>query len=311
MYIIISPIAFSLGALTVRWYGIIIGIGALLGLLIAIREGKRFRVNSDFFMDLVLIGLPSALVGARIYFVAFQWDDYKNNPLEIIKIWHGGIAIYGALIGALLAGWFYSRRKGYGFLRIVDICAPGLIVGQMIGRWGNFINQEAHGGTVSKEFLQGKLHLPEWIVNQMHIGNAYFHPTFLYESVWSFTGLIFLLILRRIPYVRAGEVFMGYLIWYSIGRFFIEGVRTDSLVFHGPNWLAITLKTIWSPMSSFGWGAMEAGGNIRISQLLSIVIILASVSFIAIRRMSKSVVIKYTDPIQPINTNSKVLKGEH
>lgn len=121
--------------------------------------------------------------------------------------------------------------------------------------------------------------------------------------------MILLLILRRIPYVRAGEVFMGYLIWYSIGRFFIEGVRTDSLVFHGPNWLAIALKTIWSPMSSFGWGAME-GGNIRISQLLAIIIILASVSFITIRRMSKSVVIKYTDPILQ-KPHNKVLKADN
>lgn len=131
--VMLNPIAFSLGPIKVHWCGIIIGVGALLGLILAIREGKRFGISKDFFLDLVLIGLPSALIGARIYFVAFEWDRYKNNLVEIIKIWHGGIAIYGALIGAIIAAVIYTRRKGYNFWRIADICAPGLITGQMIG----------------------------------------------------------------------------------------------------------------------------------------------------------------------------------
>jgi phosphatidylglycerol:prolipoprotein diacylglycerol transferase len=303
----LNPIALTLGPLQIHWYGIIIGTGAFIGLLLAIQEGKRFGIKSDFFMDLLMVGLPSALVGARTYYVAFEWDNYKNNPMEIIKIWHGGIAIYGALIGALLAGIFYTRRKGYSFWRIVDICAPGLIVGQMMGRWGNFMNQEAHGGPVSESFLRNTLHLPNFIVNQMYIDGQYYHPTFLYESLWSFVGLLLLFWLRRRPFLRAGELFMSYFIWYSLGRFYVEGVRTDSLVFAGPDWLAAFLKAIWSPMNSFGWGAMEPGKNIRISQLLAVCIILAAVTFIIVRRTKNDQIPHYSDPI----VSSKSENGEN
>ncbi len=293
----LNPIAFSLGPIHVHWYGIIIGTGAVIGLLLAIQEGKRFGLNPDFFMDLLLIGAPSAIVGARIYYVAFEWNTYMQHPSEIYKIWHGGIAIYGALIAAVLVGVIYTRRKGYGFWRIADICAPGLLFGQMLGRWGNFMNQEAHGGVVNESFLRDTLHLPNFIVNQMLIDGQYYHPTFLYESMWSLVGIGVLLWLRRRKFMREGEVFMSYLIWYSFGRFYVEGVRTDSLVFAGPDWLASFLKTLWWPMHSFGWGAMEAGKNIRISQLLAVVFILAAVAFIVIRRKTKADLPHYSDPL--------------
>ncbi|MDG0791564.1 prolipoprotein diacylglyceryl transferase [Cohnella ginsengisoli] len=293
----LNPIAFQLGPIPVHWYGIIIGLGALIGVSLAIREGKRFGMPSDFFMDLILIGMPSALVGARAYYVAFEWDAYKGRPLEMIAIWHGGIAIYGALIGAVIAAVIYTRRKGYHFWRIADICAPGLITGQMIGRWGNFMNQEAHGGEVSEHFLRHTLHLPNWLVNQMYINGAFYHPTFLYESLWSLAGLGLLLIVRRLPRLKAGEIFMGYLIWYSLGRFFVEGVRTDSLAFAGPDWLASAIRSLWSPMNFFGWGAMEAGKNIRISQLLAIGIIGVALLLIAYRR-TRANVADYSDPIE-------------
>jgi phosphatidylglycerol:prolipoprotein diacylglycerol transferase len=222
-------------------------------------------------------------------------------------IWHGGIAIYGALIGAILALVVYTRRKGYDFWRIADICAPGLITGQMIGRWGNFMNQEAHGGSVTEAFIRDTLHLPNFIVNQMNIDGQFYHPTFLYESMWSLCGLLLLLLLRRRPFLRAGELFMSYFIWYSLGRFYIEGVRTDSLAFAGPQWLASLLKAIWSPMNFFGWGAMEAGKNIRTSQLLAVIIIIAAVTFIIIRRVRKSSV-PYCAPIDPRPSVSKTLQ---
>ena len=246
---------------------------------------------------MLLIGVPSAIIGARIYYVAFEWSNYQDNPIEIIKIWHGGIAIYGALIGAIIAVFIYASRKGYPFLRIADICAPGLIVGQMLGRWGNFMNQEAHGGEVSEGFLRQTLHLPNFIVNQMNIKGIYYHPTFLYESVWSLLGLFLLLILRRQKFLRVGELFMSYFIWYSIGRFYIEGVRTDSLVFAGPDWLASLLKWLWSPMSPFGWGVMEEGKNIRISQLLAVAIIVFAVILIVVRRMILKSKEHYSDSI--------------
>ncbi|PZE19297.1 prolipoprotein diacylglyceryl transferase [Paenibacillus xerothermodurans] len=302
MFLALNPVAFTIGALTVNWYGIILGVAAMAGLMLAIQEGKRFGMNPDFFMDLVLLGVPSAIIGARIYYVAFKWEDYRDNPLEIFMVWHGGIAIYGALIGAIIAAVFYVRRMGYSFWRIADICAPGLIIGQAIGRWGNFMNQEAHGGPVSEEFLRSALHLPEFIISQMYIKGQFYHPTFLYESLWNVTGLLLLLWLRRRPFLRAGELFISYFIWYSIGRFFIEGLRTDSLDFEGPEWLASFMDALWVPMHWLGFepGYMTYGGNVRISQLLSVLIVLAAIALIVYRRKSGAAAVRYADPIERI-----------
>lgn len=296
----IDPIVFRIGSLPVHWYGLILGVGALVGLFLAIREGKRFGIPQEFFMDMLLLGVPSAIIGARIYYVAFKWEDYKNNFVDVFKIWNGGIAIYGALIGAIICAFFYFRHKGYSFWRIVDICAPGLLAGQMIGRWGNFVNQEAYGGPVAESFLRNKLHLPDFIVNQMLIGGEYHHPTFLYESLWSLLGIILLMVLRRQKFVRAGEIFLSYFIWYSIGRFFIEAVRTDSLAFHGSSGVASLINALWTPMKWFGFeqGFLDpAYGNIRSSQLLSLLIIVAAVVLIIIRRNNGQAKAHYADPI--------------
>lgn len=304
MAYLLDPIAFSLGPISVHWYGIILGSAALVGLWLAVMEGKRFGISPDFFMDLLLIGVPSAIIGARLYYVAFKWDAYKNNLLEIFQIWHGGIAIYGALIGAIIAGYIYFRRKGYNFWRIVDICAPSLIVGQMIGRWGNFVNQEAHGGPVSETFLRDTLHLPNWITDQMYIDGQFYHPTFLYESLWNLVGLLLLLWLRRRPFLRSGELFFSYFIWYSIGRFFIEGLRTDSLAFTAPSWLASLINGLWSPMNVvFEAGSMDYG-NVRISQLLAILIIIAAVVLIIVRRKKGWASERYSDPIRSTKTGT-------
>jgi phosphatidylglycerol---prolipoprotein diacylglyceryl transferase len=292
----LNPIALNLGPLPIHWYGIILGLGALAGLLIASREGKRYGLSPDFFMDLLFIGVPSAIICARIYFVAFKWQDYKDNLLDVFKIWQGGIAIYGALIGAIIGGYIYISRKGYSFWRIADICAPGLIAGQMIGRWGNFVNQEAYGGPVNETFLRNSLHLPDFIVNNMLIDGVYHHPTFLYESLWNLAGLILLFVLRRRPFLRAGELFASYFIWYSLGRFFIEALRTDSLTFTGPAWVASFVNGLWSPMKIvFEAGSMT--GNIRISQLLAICLIIAGAAFIIVRRVKGYATERYADPI--------------
>ncbi|EGL82937.1 Prolipoprotein diacylglyceryl transferase [Caldalkalibacillus thermarum TA2.A1] len=235
----LDPIAFQLGPLSVHWYGVIIGFGALLGLLWAIKEGKRHGIVPDTFLDLMVYGLPVAVIGARTYYVIFQWDYYRENPADIIAIWKGGLAIHGALIGAVLVAIWFSRKRNISFWKLMDIVAPGFILGQAIGRWGNFMNQEAHGGVVSREFLES-LYLPEFIINQMYIYNPapgggldpgfyYHHPTFLYESLWNLLGFVVLIGIRRLN-IRQGELFLSYLIWYSTGRFFIEGLRTDSLM---------------------------------------------------------------------------------
>ncbi|MGG3454026.1 prolipoprotein diacylglyceryl transferase [Paenibacillus rhizolycopersici] len=298
--LLLDPIAFSIGGLKVHWYGLILGSAALVGLLLAVREGKRFRIPQEFFMDLLLLGVPSAIIAARIYYVAFMWDDYKDNFWDVFKIWNGGIAIYGALIGAIICAVIFVRRRGYNFWRIADICAPGLIIGQMIGRWGNFVNQEAYGGPTTEEFLRNNLHLPSFIVNQMNVQGTFHHPTFLYESLWNLVGLVLLFVLRRQKFLRSGELFASYFIWYSIGRFFIEALRTDSLAFQGAAWLASFVNGLWSPMTWFGFelGYLAPSyGNVRISQLLAIGIVIAAVIFIIVRRRTVSDLPYYSDPI--------------
>ncbi|TJY39537.1 prolipoprotein diacylglyceryl transferase [Cohnella pontilimi] len=297
--LVLNPVAFTIGTLEVHWYGIILGLGALAGLLLAVQEGKRFGLSPDFFLDLLLFGVPSAIVGARLYYVLFKWDFYREHPLDIFKIWEGGIAIYGALIGALVCGFFYIRSKGYRFWRVTDICAPSLLIGQMIGRWGNFVNQEAYGGPVKESFLRDTLHIPSFIVNQMNVQGEYHHPTFLYESMWSLLGLVIIFIIRRMNFLKAGELFMFYIIWYSIGRFFIEALRTDSLAFQGPSWLASLLNALWSPMTAvFEQGYLNpAYGNVRTSQLLALLIVLAGIVFIVFRRVTGRACERYNDPI--------------
>jgi len=306
----LESIAFHLGPIPVHWYGLILGTGALVGLLLAIWEGKRFGLSADFFLDLMLYGVPSAIIGARLYYVLFKWGYYSKHPGEIIQIWNGGIAIYGALIGAFVCGFFYFRSKGYTFMRIVDICVPSLLAGQMIGRWGNFVNQEAYGGEVTGTYLSNELHLPAFIVKQMFVVDpsgtgAYHHPTFLYESLWSLVGLIVLFILRRQKFLRVGELFFAYLIWYSIGRFFIEALRTDSLAFKGPDWLASLINGLWTPMK---WMFGEQGyldpayGNVRSSQLLAVLLVIASIVAIIVRRLMKPDRTRYLDPLERAST---------
>lgn len=295
----LDPIAFELGPITVHWYGIILGLAALSGLLIAIREGKRFGIVPDFFLDLMLYGVPSAIIAARLYYVLFKWDYYADHPAEIVQIWNGGIAIYGALIGALVCGYFYIKAKGYSFWRIVDICVPSLLIGQMIGRWGNYVNQEAYGGEAKESFLRDTLHLPSFIVDQMNVQGVYHHPTFLYESLWSLAGLVLLFVIRRQRFLRAGELFFIYFIWYSVGRFFIEPLRTDSLAFKGPDWLASLMTGLWSPMKVlFEQGYLNPEeGNVRISQLLALLIVIVGIVMIVLRRKMGWANARYSDPI--------------
>ncbi|QGG47063.1 prolipoprotein diacylglyceryl transferase [Heliorestis convoluta] len=210
-----DPIAFTIGPITVHWYGIIISSALLIGTYLAHREMIRQGLDPDFLYNLVLFGTPIALLGARFYYVVFNWQYYANDPRQAFYIWHGGLAIYGALIAAFLFGWYYTRKHNQSFLQIADIAAPSLIIGQAIGRWGNFVNQEAYG-------------YPTDLPWAMMIAGEMRHPTFLYESIWNFAAFGLLLYLRRHPSVRRGEVFFAYLALYSTGRFWIEGLRMDS-----------------------------------------------------------------------------------
>ncbi len=279
----INRVAIDLGFLEVHWYGLIIGTGIVLGLLLAIWRGKQLGISSDTFLDLVMFAVPAAIIGARIYYVAFKWDYYIAHPGEIIAIWEGGLAIHGALIASILTSYIFCRVRKLSFWQIADIVAPGIILGQLIGRWGNFINQEAHGGEVTRAYLEG-LNLPRFIIDQMYINGAYHHPTFLYESIWNLIGLLLLLGLQQLN-ARRGEVFLNYFIWYSIGRFFIEGIRTDSLAFTGPEWLASFMRVLWTPANLlFEPGSMEYG-NVRIAQFIGVILILLSIGVMIYRRV--------------------------
>lgn len=262
----IDPVAFQLGPIAVHWYGILIGVGIILALLLAMREGERRGLDKDLFVDLLLWAIPVAIISARLYYVIFEWDYYSLNPGEIPKIWKGGLAIHGGLIGAVITGYIFTKVKKVSFWQIADIAAPSILLGQAIGRWGNFINQEAHGGEVSRAFLES-LYLPDFIINQMYINGAYYHPTFLYESLWNLLGVVVLLLLRRVN-LRRGELFLTYIIWYSTGRFFIEALRTDSLM------LTETIK---------------------MAQFISVVLIVGAVAIWIYRRTSGLADVRYLD----------------
>ncbi|WP_027847449.1 prolipoprotein diacylglyceryl transferase [Marinococcus halotolerans] len=251
----IDRVAFEVGSVPIYWYGILIGLGALLGYVLASYEAKKRGLPDDIFADLLIFAIPISIIGARLYYVIFEWGYYDQNLGSILAVWEGGLAIHGGLIGAVLTGIVFSKVKRVSFWKLADIAAPSLILGQAIGRWGNFINQEAHGGEVSRSFLE-RLQLPEFIINQMYIEGAYYNPTFLYESLWNIAGFFLLLGLRRVN-LRRGELFLTYVIWYSFGRFFIEGMRTDSLMLFD---------------------------TIRVAQLISVLLILGAVSLIVYRK---------------------------
>ena len=212
-----DPIAFQIGPIAVRWYGILMSSALAIGTLLAYREAVRQKLDPDQIINLVIIAAPLAFIGARAYYVIFRWSYYSTNPSEIPAIWHGGLAIHGALIAGVLAGYFFVKWQKLKFWQIADIVAPSIILGQAIGRWGNFFNQEAYG-------------YPTDLPWAMYIDGAYRHPTFLYESLWDLGVFLFLLWYRRRKGIKHGEVFLIYAILYSAGRFIVEAFRTDSLM---------------------------------------------------------------------------------
>jgi len=269
----------EIGPLTIYWYGVIIVTGAGLGLWLAVKEADRLGIKKDLLLDFLLYAIPIAILSARIYYVLFEWSHFADQPFwKVFAIWEGGIAIHGAIIGGVLTAIVYSRVRKISFWQLADIVAPSLILGQAIGRWGNFMNQEAYGGPLLNESFLYEL-LPDFIINQMTIDGITYHPTFLYESLWNILILITLLILRRNNPLR-GKVFLTYAIGYSIGRFFIEGMRMDSLYVFA---------------------------DFRTAQLVSIIGIIVAVILIIYRR--KTITTRY-DNIVKHSRDQKVRKGK-
>ena len=271
----------DLGPLSIQFYALAILTGILVALGFGYWEIKKLRMDPDDLSDGFSYGLILGILGARFYYVIYEWSSYKNDIISVFYIWKGGMAIHGTIIAVAIFLYFYTKKKKVSIFKFIEVLVPGFLLAQAFGRWGNFMNQEAHGGIVPgltldlrREFLSNTLKLPEFIVNQMYLygpqGLDYYHPTFLYESMWNVLGfLIMFFLLRRIKNYWVGEALSFYLIWYSIGRFFIENMRTDSLMI----------------------------GDIQIARLTSIVLVLVGIAWFVFRRVKKIYPIRYREYI--------------
>lgn len=227
-----NPYIIQIGDFSLRWYSVLILIGVILGVWLVQKEGKRFDINKDFLFNMAFWVIIFGILGARLYYVLFNYSMYKGDLMAIFKIWEGGLAIHGGIIAGVITMFVYCKRYDIRLIRITDLCVPALILAQAIGRWGNFFNGEAHGAATSLEHLQS-LHIPQFVIDGMNISGIYYEPTFLYESIACLIGFIILIIIRRFKYIKVGTLTSVYLMYYSVIRFFIETMRTDSLMLGG------------------------------------------------------------------------------
>lgn len=242
----INRVAFSIGGIKVYWYGLIIAVGFSLAVIYAMLQSKNYGIKNDHLIDCIIVGLITAIIGARLYYVAFKWDVYKDDLSSIIRIDNGGLAIYGGIIGALIGGLTVARLHKMNLRSLLDMTALGFLIGQGIGRWGNFTNQEAFGTPTDNIFR---------MVSE-RTGNVGVHPCFLYESVWCLLGFVILHFVSKKFRKFDGQIFLMYLVWYGAERTIVEGLRTDSL---------------YLPF-----------GNIRVSQLLSAALVVFGVIMLII-----------------------------
>lgn len=218
----INPVAFQIGNYKIYWYGIIIAVGMVLAMLYAFKTADRFEINKDKLFNCVIVGLVFGVIGARLYYVFFEWDRYAGDLLKIIQIHDGGLAIYGGIIGALVSGCLVAKLQKQKIMNILDLVALGFLIGQGIGRWGNFMNQEAFGTPTD---------LP-WRMVSENTGGVGVHPCFLYESIWCLLGFVILHFVSKKFYKYHGQIFFMYMVWYGFERMIVEGLRTDSLYMH-------------------------------------------------------------------------------
>lgn len=262
-------IAFTIFGISVAWYGIIISVGMLLGVFVAIHRAKQAKINPDYVIDLAIVAIPLALIGARVYYFIFAYNPDIHQISDVLDFRSGGLAIHGGIIGGIIGGYIVAKWRKIDFWTFADVAGPSMILGQAIGRWGNYVNQEAHGGPTD---------LP-WAIE---VGGQMVHPTFLYESIWNFGIFIFLLWYSKKKKVT-GEIFLLYLGLYSIGRFFIEALRTDSLML----------------------------GPIRVAQLISVMILLTVIGIrqYLMHQSKKGVGLKEKETSTPGKGKKKKKKG--
>ena len=237
-----NSILLDLGFIKIRWYSFFIFLAFLTASITILKEAKKKKIKDDTITDILFYGMIIGILGARIHFVLFNLDYYLSNPQEIIMVWNGGLAIHGGIICTLLFLILYSKKKKLNTLLITDIIVVGLIIAQAIGRWGNFFNQEAFGRVIELSRLKA-LHLPKFIIDGMYIDGYYREPTFLYESILNVIGFIVLILLRKNKKLHTGTLTGIYLIWYGTIRFFIEILRSDSLMI-GPIKIAMLISLI-------------------------------------------------------------------
>ena len=225
-----NPILLDLGFIEIRWYSVLILTAFIIGYFLVVNRCKKVGIDHTFITDLSFYLIIFCILGARIYYCLFNLDYYSKNLIDVFKIWEGGLAIHGGIIAGIITIYFYSIKKEVSVLKLLDIFAPALVLGQAIGRWGNFFNMEAYGPEVALSTLQN-LNIPQFIIDGMYIENVYHHPTFLYESIGCLIIFIMIMIVRNIKSIRRGQIASIYFIFYGIIRFLIEGLRQDSLMF--------------------------------------------------------------------------------
>lgn len=277
------PNSIDLGPVSISLYSFMILLGIIVALLLGYDQVRKLKLKEVDLSDGFLYGLIAGIVGARFYYVIFEWSRYASDPIRALYIWEGGLAIHGVIIAVAVFLYFYAKKRQLNLFQYMEVLVPGFLLAQAFGRWGNFFNQEAHGGVVPgatldarREFLEG-LFIPDFIVNNMYLigpeGLDYYHPTFLYESLWNVAGFVLMFfVLRKLKNYWVGDVLAFYLVWYSFGRFFIEGMRTDSLYI----------------------------GELRVAQLVSVVMIGLGIALFAYRRNKKIYPVSYVSLVEEV-----------
>ncbi len=227
-----DPIAFTLFGFEVRYYSLFILLAVAIAYFMIVREAKRFSISTDFIFNMFFWTLIFGIIGARLYYVVFNWEYFGSHIGEIWQVWQGGLAIHGGILFGLITISLYSKKHELRTIKLLDMIVVPLLLAQALGRWGNFFNSEAYGVATTVNHLHN-MHIPEFIIRGMTINGITYTPTFLYESIGCFLGFIALMIVRRMKYVKVGQLSGLYLMWYGILRFFIEASRTDSLIFFG------------------------------------------------------------------------------
>lgn len=236
-------VALELGPIQIYWYSIFIFLGLLTASILIFKEARKRNIDEDFLINLIFNTIIIGLIGARVYYVLFNIPYYASNPIEILAVWNGGLAIHGGIFAALAFILIYCKKKNINSLQLLDIIVVGLIIAQAIGRWGNFFNSEAYGQVTTYAELKAQ-QIPTFIINGMYILGEYRQPTFFYESTWCFAGFLAMLIIRKYKYLKRGQLTGFYLFWYGLGRLLIEGLRTDSLML-GPIKIAQVVSLVF------------------------------------------------------------------